>query len=59
MKQSRCHRKAEVNADDEESEISSFGLKSGKGPKTGIYIQYHKGTKYHRLADEEKDELQE
>jgi hypothetical protein len=50
---------SEVNADSEEAEVASFGLKSGKGPKTGVHIRYHKVPEYNRLFNKEKEELQE
>ena len=34
----------EVNTDDKEAEISSFGSKSGKVPKTGVHLRYYKNS---------------
>ena len=42
----------EVNTDDKEAEIPSFESKSGKVPKTGVHLLYHKGPEYHRLSYE-------
>jgi hypothetical protein len=52
---------SEVNADaeEEEAEIASFGSKSGRGPKTGVHLRYHKGPEYHNLSDDEKAELRD
>jgi hypothetical protein len=50
---------SEVHADSEEAEIASFGAKTGKGPKAGVHLRNHKGSEYHRLSDEEKNELRE
>ena len=50
---------SEVNADSEEAEIASFGTKTGKGPKTGVQLRYHKGSEYHCLSPEERHELHE
>jgi hypothetical protein len=50
---------SEVNADAEEAEIASFGTKSGRGPKTGVHLRYHKGPEYKALSDDEREELRE
>ena len=52
---------SEVNADaeEEEAEIASFGSKSGRGPKTGVHLRYHKGPEYHNLSDDKKAELRD
>jgi hypothetical protein len=50
---------SEVNADSVKADVSSFGSKSGKGPKTGVHLRYHKGPEYYKLSDEERDELRE
>ena len=47
----------EVNADKNEDNISSFGVKSRCGPKTGVHLRYHKHSKYQKLSEDEKSEL--
>ena len=49
----------EVNTDDKEAEIVSFGSKYGKVPKTRVHLRYYKIPEYHCLSDEEKDDLWE
>ena len=50
---------SEVNIADEEFEITSFGLKYRKVPKTGVHLQYQKGTEYHIFSDKDKNQLRE
>jgi hypothetical protein len=49
----------EVNADAEEAEVTSFWTKTGKGPKTGVHLRYHKRSEYYCLSNEEKNEIRE
>jgi hypothetical protein len=50
---------SEVNADKNEGNISSFGTKSGRGPKTGVHLRYHKHSEYQKLSEDEQSELRE
>ena len=49
----------EVNADKNEGNISSFGTKSRRGPKTGVLLRYHKHSEYQKLSEDEQSELRE
>jgi hypothetical protein len=44
---------------DERSNISAFGTKHGKGPKTRVQLRYHKVPEYKRLSNPVKEELRE
>jgi hypothetical protein len=50
---------SEVHADADEAEVASFGTKSGRGPRTGVHLRYHKGPEYKALSDDEREELRE
>jgi hypothetical protein len=39
--------------------VSSFGAKSGRGPKTGVHLRYHKHAEYQKLSEDEQTELRE
>eukprot|EP00980_Cylindrotheca_fusiformis_P022532 scaffold9418_cov135-Cylindrotheca_fusiformis.AAC.1 len=39
--------------------VSSLNLRSGKGPKTGVDLRYHKMSEYNKLTSEQKEELRE
>ena len=48
---------SEVTAD--HADISSFGTKSGRGPKTGVHLRYHAFPEYKKLTPDERAELHE
>eukprot|EP00957_Ditylum_brightwellii_P045140 3422718-Ditylum_brightwellii.AAC.1 len=45
---------SEVSAD-----VAAFGSKSGRGPKTGVHLRYHKFSEFKKLTPEELKELNE
>jgi hypothetical protein len=42
---------SELNADKAEGNISSFGVKNGRGSKTGVHLRYHKHSEYQKLSE--------
>jgi hypothetical protein len=50
---------SEVNAEQQEGNISSFGVKNGRGAKTGVHLRYHKHSEYQKLSEDEQTELRE
>jgi hypothetical protein len=50
---------SEVNAENNEGNISSFGVKSGRGSKTGVHLRYHKHSEYMKLSEDEEPKLRE
>jgi hypothetical protein len=50
---------SEVTGDTKDANVSSFGTKSGRGPKTGVHLRYHKYHEFKALNDAERKELAE
>jgi hypothetical protein len=48
---------SEITADG--ADISAFGTKSGRGPKTGVHLCYHAFPEYKKLTPDERAELHE
>jgi hypothetical protein len=48
-----------VDGDKNDGNVSSFGVKSGRGPKTGVHLRYHKHSEYQKLSEDEQTELRE
>jgi hypothetical protein len=49
-----------LDSDKNNGNISSFGTKNGRGPKTGVHLRYHKHSEYQKLSEEDKQsELRE
>ena len=48
-----------VKFDDENAEVASLKIKSGKGPKTGVDLRYHAFHEYKKLTREQRTELRE
>eukprot|EP00957_Ditylum_brightwellii_P055232 4186628-Ditylum_brightwellii.AAC.1 len=44
---------------DVSADVASFGSKSGRGPKTGVHLCYHKFSEFKKLTPEEMEELKE
>eukprot|EP00980_Cylindrotheca_fusiformis_P023710 scaffold10830_cov73-Cylindrotheca_fusiformis.AAC.1 len=47
------------STDSTSANVSSLNLRSGKGPKTGVDLRYHKMSEYNKLTSEQKEELRE
>ena len=48
---------SDTTADD--AQVSAFGSKPGKGPKTGVHLRFYTRSEYNKLKDDEKQELME
>jgi hypothetical protein len=48
-----------IEGDKTEGNVSSFGTKTGRGPKTGVHLRYHKHSEYQKLSADEQTELRE
>ena len=48
---------SDTTADD--AQVSAFGSKPGKGPKTGVHLRFYTRAEYSKLSDEERRELME
>eukprot|EP00957_Ditylum_brightwellii_P079946 6080118-Ditylum_brightwellii.AAC.1 len=44
---------------DVSADVASFGSKSGRGPKMGVHLCYHKFSEFKKLTSEEMEELKE
>jgi hypothetical protein len=50
---------SDVTGDAKDANVSSFGAKSGRGPKTGVHLRCHKYAEFKALNDAERKELTE
>jgi hypothetical protein len=48
-----------LDSDKNDSNVSSFGTKSGRGSKTGVHLRYHKHSEYQKLSEDKQSELRE
>ena len=48
---------SDTTADD--AQVSAFGSKPGKGPKTGVHLRFYTRSEYNQLKDDERRELAE
>jgi hypothetical protein len=50
---------SDVTGETKDANVSSFGSKSGRGPKTGVHLRYHKYSEFNELSQAEREELTE
>eukprot|EP00957_Ditylum_brightwellii_P209609 15362449-Ditylum_brightwellii.AAC.1 len=41
------------------ADVAAFGSKSGRGPKMGVHLCYHKFSEFKKITPEEMEELKE